>query len=157
VAPGFCQPAPGYGLNPYIYVAPHLRPAVQTQQYPGFLPLRTPAQQEMLQLQGAAYLQGAVQPYPGMYGKDGGQGSPPCPLGGIVFADILAAAAATDGRHAAADSSGGPSISPAGLCRGDGTLECSELLADDAGRLRAWSLFVFPDRGHFHRQGAEGR
>jgi hypothetical protein len=68
VAPGFCQPASGYRLNPYSYVAPHLRPAVQPQpqHYPGYLPLCAPAHQGRPQLQGAAYLQGAAQPYPGM-------------------------------------------------------------------------------------------
>jgi hypothetical protein len=74
VALEFRQPAPAYGLNPYSYVAPHLRPAVQPQQYPGFLPLLAPVQQGRPQLQGAAYLQGAVQPYPGMYSDNGGQG-----------------------------------------------------------------------------------
>jgi hypothetical protein len=77
VAPGIQQPAPGYGLNQYSYVAPHLRPAVQPQpqQYPEYLP----AQQGRPQLHGAAYLQGAAQPYPGMYSDDGGQGFPPTP------------------------------------------------------------------------------
>jgi hypothetical protein len=34
VAPGLCQPAPGYGFIPYSYVAPHLRPVVQPQPQP---------------------------------------------------------------------------------------------------------------------------
>jgi hypothetical protein len=81
VAPGLRQRAPGYGLNPYSYVAPHLMPArqPQPQQYPGYLSLRSPAPQGRPQFQGAAYLQGAAQPYPGMYGDDGGQGFPPPP------------------------------------------------------------------------------
>jgi hypothetical protein len=137
------------------YVAPHLRPAVQPQpqlqQCPGYLPLRGPAQQGRPQFQGAAYLQGPAQPYPGMYGNDGGQGSPSPPrnLRRCIFAGVLAAA--TGGRHAAADLSGCPPISPAGKRRGDGTLERPELLAHDASRQRAWSFLILTERGDLHR------
>jgi hypothetical protein len=157
VAPGFRQPAPGYGLNPYSYVAPHLMPArqPQPQQYPGYLSLRSPAPQGRPQFQGAAYLQGAAQPYPGMYGDDGCQGFPPPPrnLCRGIFAGVLAAAAAaaTDGRHAAADFSGCPPIFPAGKQRRYGTLERPELLAHNASRLRAWSFLFLTDRIDLHR------